>query len=291
MLAGLVLLVSACGQPSSSGGASGGAPTDTGGFPGFGSKPTLVRDADHRYRVVNLHLYNSAPGGAVDIYPVNADDLSELPGTQPLVSALAYGQASEALQPGGAKTAAGDPRYSLGVVPHSPSDPGSANLKLDIYDSNNGQPWHQGLVVLGGTGNGLQAQTFYDTTPPGGTNAVPAVASGAVSLLIDSQHAGDPNGPHPISGTIVVGSAGHCLKATNDGSQGAATSLTGVQDAFVTVPAGTTSLGFWVGGSCAGSPTVSVSLPGTLTAGTRAAVFLYGPDADHLAGVVVPFDS
>jgi hypothetical protein len=291
MLAGLVLLVSACGQPSSSGGPSGSAPTDTGGFPGFGAKPTLIRDSGHHYRVVNLHLNNSAPGGTVDVYPVNGDDLSELPGTQPLVSGLAYGQASDPLQPGAVKSAAGEPHYSLGVLPHSPNDPGSANLKMDIYDSSNGQPWHQGLVVLGGTGNGLQAQTFYDTTPPTGANAVPAVASGAVSLLVDSQHAGDPNGPHPVSGPISVGSPGHCLKATNDSNQGPMTSLTTLADAFVVVPAGTTSVGFWVGGSCSGSPTLSVSLPGTLTAGTRAALFLYGPDAEHLAGVVVPFDS
>ena len=42
--------------------------------------------------------------------------------------------------------------------------------------------------------------------------------------------------------------------------------------------------------SCAGAPAFTVALP-ALAAGNRAALFVYGTDAEHLAGVVVPFDA
>jgi hypothetical protein len=291
-MASFAVVLAACGTSTTSSPPGGDGPTDNGGLPGFGASPTLVTDTSHAYRVVNLHLYNSAPGAAVDVFPVNAADLAELPGTAPLAGGLAYGQASGPLHPGAVKTAADTTHYSLGVVPHSPNDPGSSNLKIDIYDSNDGKPWHQGIVVLGGTGNGLQAQTFYDSAgPTDNSNELPAVSAGAVSLLIDTRQAGDPNGPHPVSGSIVVGTPGHCLKASNDAFQGAATSITQEQDGFYVVPAGTASLGFWVGTSCAATPTFSVALPSDLAAGSRAALFVYGPDIDHLAGVVVGFGS
>jgi hypothetical protein len=286
---GLTLVVTACGSSSSPNGLAGNGSGGPGPLP-FGGSPTLIHDPDHHYRVVNLHSYNSGPGAAVDIFPVNQSDLAELPGIAPLVSGLAYGQVSDPLQPGATSSAADTPHYSLGVLPHSPNDPGSSNLKLDIYDSNNGQAWHQGLVVLGGTGNGLQAQTFYDTTPASGTNGVPAVVPGSVSLLVDTQHAGDPEGPQPVS-ALVVGASGHCLKATNDGRQGPASPLVDMRDSFFTLPAGTASLDFWAGSACAGAPTFTVALPASLSAGSRAALFVYGPDAGHLSGVVAPIDN
>jgi hypothetical protein len=87
---------------------------------------------------------------------------THLRGRRPLASGLAYGQASDPLQPGAAESAFGSPRYGLGVLPHNPSEPGSANLKLDIYDSTNGAapdgsnavpPWCQAAIAAGGLGS------------------------------------------------------------------------------------------------------------------------------------------
>jgi hypothetical protein len=85
--------------------------------------------------VVNLHSYNGQPGGAVDIYPTTSADLAALGvNPVPLVSGLAYGQASDPLQPGG-RAGAGPSGFGLAVRPHAPSEPGSANLKIDITNT------------------------------------------------------------------------------------------------------------------------------------------------------------
>src|SRR5262249_45388000 len=118
----------------------------------------LKADPDHTYRVVNLHLYNSAPGAALDVYPATASDLQELPNLPaPLVTGLGYGQATDALPPGAVPTALGNLRYGLSVRPHDASQAGAANLTFDVNDSNDGGAWQRGVVVLGGTGNGLNS--------------------------------------------------------------------------------------------------------------------------------------
>lgn len=266
-------------------------------LPGIGAAPELRRDPDHRYRVVNLHQFSGQPGGAVDIFPAVSSELTTLE-AEPVVTGLGYGEVTDPIEPGGIPSPGGSTRYGLGVLPHAPDEAGSANLKMDINDTGSARPWRHAVVVLGGTGNGLQSQTFFDSTGPDEPNAVPAAQPGKLSLMIDTQQAGDPNGPRPVDGFWVAGTAGGCLKATDDTTARAATAFnvptTGV---FVALDPDTTALGFWrvpsydvAASACSGAPAFSVNLP-ALAAGSRAALFVYGLDAESLAGVVVPFDA
>jgi len=264
------------------------------GLPSVASAPQLVRDSKHHYRVVNLHQYNGQPGGALDIYPATQSDLTRLgSGVAPVASGLAYGQASDPLQPGGVVYGPGEPSaYGLGVLPHAPTEVGSANLTHDIATYSPPRPWQRAIVVLGGTGNGLNSQTFYDSTGPDEPNAVPAAQPGKISLMIDSRHAGDPNGPNPVTGFWLAGTGAGCLTT---GQTVPAVNVLGA--VFVVVDPATTAVGFWHTtspnhsvSSCTGPPAFTVGLP-ALAAGSRAALLVYGLDADHLAGVVVPFDA
>ncbi|HEX6871290.1 MAG TPA: hypothetical protein VF163_09360 [Micromonosporaceae bacterium] len=284
----LVLLVAgACGLAR--GGTGGEADSADPAVPGFGASPTLVRDPDHSYRVVNLHSFNGRPGGSVDIYPVVESNLGALGSSAaPIATDLGYGQVSEPLPPGGITGAFGAPTYGLAVRPHNPTEPGSANLSISITDTSH-KPWQRGLVVLGGTGNGLQSQTFYDSTGPDEPNPVPASVPGKISLMIDGQHTSES------STFLLAGTAAGCVKGDHE-SGGATAVNQNAKLVQVTLDAGVSSIGFWrtndfdfTASTCSGPPVFSVPLAG-LTAGSRAIVFAYGPDDQHLAGLMVPID-
>ncbi|HKD98728.1 MAG TPA: hypothetical protein VKB69_14210 [Micromonosporaceae bacterium] len=266
--------------------------------------PGLTKDPEHAYRLVNLHIYNGTPGADVDIYPAASSDLAELGGTPtPVGTPLGYGHMTDFIAPGAVKSPVGTLRYGLSVRPHDAGQPGAANLTTDLYDSNDGVPWKHAIVVLGGTGNGLSSEAFYDTSVPPSGNTVPAVNPTRVAIRLDAEFAGDPNGPSPVNATILIGGSGGCLAADSGGDTAAsgggvaAVSPGGIDTAFTSLDPNATSIGFWIAsgpnpsqGSCSGTPAFTAPLSG-LAAGSRALVFVYGPDAAHLAAVVVPLDS